>query len=696
MHRYLLAFSFLLGCAEPPDTVSVAEHELELAPLPPLYQLRIQAIATADSDGGNASPVSAATISNLLPDLNKIFSSTRIQILFDPATDFVQKNNTLLNQRFQLLAGVDPADYHDEDVAPPTSRDWHDLARRFEADNYRDKLTIFFASPDELVYSEEQGHWIVQLEGGGGSSSRHSRSVAWRRSPDAASLAHEMGHYLHQQHTMVKGVGSIAEAADKIAAYLDAGHAVADGLLALDPDTAWVLDTPPDAAGSIIATANDPNPNDDVAGDKCGPVGSVQIPVTYGNNQHHTFTLEPDRSLVMSYFKGCPFDQHFSSDQRTRILEAATLMNRRNILEYVPAPQTSPTPELAYLDYATAGAISEVKMTRLGVNRVVTVAIEGISLKLIVWDVGTGLTDGDITRRGEIVVGELGGGPRRSFAITHGGLRQVIVSYRDLGGGLTLKSFEISSAGTPSLQGTETAGEIADVAIARIDPITFVTPVRLATGVLRTIAWRIYANGTIKRLGHGDGGTIDGIEGVTAYTPDGLTGEDIEGAATIFVKTGGNLAVQTWEVHGDWSVVMADSESAGAIVSSAVSSLDFDLAATTVTSTSNVQKVIAWKSSYSGTITRGGSASIGSCLQTTSAPIGTRYLATACRRPADNAQIVRLYEISAGGATVTLKHEQESGTGTELAMAEVGSNKVFLATRSTSGRLVVKTFEVTP
>ncbi len=696
MHRAILALSLLVSCADAPEATSIAESEIDLPPLPRLYQIRLQAIATADSDGGNASPVSAATITNLLPDLNEIFSSTRIQIVFDPATDFVQKDSTILNQRFSLLAGVDPADYHDEDVAPPTSRDWHDAARRFEADKYRDKLTIFFASPDELVYSASQGHWIAQLEGAGGSSSRHSRSVAWRRSPDAASLAHEMGHYLHQQHTMVKGVGSIAEAADKIAAYLDSGHPVADGLLALDPDTAWVLDTPPDAAGSIFATANDPNPNDGADGDKCGPVSSVQIPVTYGNNQHHTFTLEPDRSLVMSYFKGCPFDQHFSSDQRTRILEAGALMNRRNILKYVSAPQTSPTPELEYLDHDTAGAISEVKLTRLGVNRIVTAAIEGTSLKLIVWDVGTSLADGDITRRGEIVVGELAGGQWRSFAITHGGLRQVIVSYRDLDGGLTLKSYEVNAAGTPRLQGTETAGEIADVAIARIDPITFVTPVRLTTGVLRTIAWRIYANGEIRRLGHGDGGSIDKIEGVTAYTPDGMTGEDIEGAATVFVKTGGNLTVQTWEVHGDWSVVMADSESAGAIASSAVSSLDFDLAATTVTSTSNVQKVIAWKSSYTGAITRGGSATVGSCLQTTSAPVGTRYLATACRRPADNAQIVRLYEIGAGGTTVTLKHEQQAGTGTELAMAEVGSNKVFLATRSTSGRMVVKTFAVTP
>jgi hypothetical protein len=188
---------------------------------------------------------------------------------------------------------------------------------------------------------------------------------------------------------------------------------------------------------------------------------------------------------------------------------------------------------------------------------------------------------------------------------------------------------------------------------------------------------------------------IDEIEGVTPYTPDGINGEDIDGAATIFVKTGGNLGVQTWKLLGDSSVVLADSEAAGAITSSTASMLDFDLAATVVQSTSDVQKVIAWRSNYGGYITRLGSYTAGSCTNTASAAIGTRYLATACRRPADGVQVVRLYEVSADG-DVTLEHEQDSGTALDLAMTDVGSNKVVLASRGVGNRLVMKTFAVAP
>ena len=678
MKRFIV-LAFVAACVEtePPQTTST---ESAFTPLVPLYTLRIHGIATADNDGGNASPVTAQTISNLLPELQEIFARSRIALQFDPATDFETRSSTLLNQRFGVVGNLE--DYTDPNVPPPTTSDWYDAARRFAADENRDKVTIFFAVPLELEYSTSLGHWTLVQRGGGGSSSRFSRSVAWRKSPDAADLAHEIGHYMHNVHPF-NGADSIEHAGQMIANYIDAGNPASEGLRALDGDEPWVLDTPPDAAGAVFVEAH---------GDKCGAEGTVEIPVTYGSGQQQTFTLAPDRTLVMSYFKGCPFDMRFSSDQTTRLLDAGTMMNRRGVLGFLPALTNSTTPQLDLLATDSAGTISDVKIARTGVNRVVTATTNtSSSLKLIVWDISP--SSGAITRRGEVTVGTVAG----DFEITHGGLRQVIVSYRDTGGGLTLKSYGIDASGNPSLRDTETAGGITDLAIVRLDQITFVTPVQLTTGVLRTIAWRIYANGEFRRLGHGDGGTIDSIEGVTAYTPASIGDEDLAGAVTIFARAAGNLSVQTWEIVDDsWRVQLADTEAAGGTTSSAVSMLDFDLAATAVQLPTSVQKVIAWKSHYAGTITRGASYTAGSCSRTASAAIGTRFLATACKRPSDMHQVIRLYNIGPDGSSVDLRHEQTVGTALELAMTDVGSNKVVIATRSSGNVLYLRTFAVVP
>lgn len=683
MHKHILLFSLLWGCAEPvaPDE-ETSRVESELA-LPPLYSIRIQAVVTADSDGSKASPVTASKITSMLPKLNEIYSSTRIRIDFDPATDFVKVNNTLLNQRYSV--DVPLALYTDPEVRPPVNSGWHDLARQFEADKHRDKITIFFAQPDEIYYSKLAGRWLIGPSGGGGSSSTLGRSVAWRGMPDAASVAHEIGHYLHQQHPQTD-YDTIAKASTAIENYID-DHPVEDGLLALDGDSAYVLDTPADAGGAIFVKANDTTDDGEDNGDKCGPVDSVDIDVG-----EHTFTLAPDRSLVMSYFKGCPFEQHFSSDQRSRILEATTLMNRRNIFHYLPAPATSSTPILQYQVTETAGPVNDIKITRVGVNRVVTAAPEVSSLKLAVWDIGS---DGEIVRRGEIVVGDIDRTRVKAFAVMHGGMRQVIVAYRNTSRGLTVKSYSISTAGNLTLEATETAGGITEVEIARINPITFVTPVRLDNGVVRTITWRIYANGGIRRVGHGDGGVVDELAGVTPFAFDGAGDEDLWGAVSMFVKAGGNLAVQTWKIRDDGVAVMVDGETAGAITSSTATMLDFDRAAAVTQLTNDTQKVIVWRSNYAGNITRLGSYTAGSCTKTASAAIGTRYLATACRRAADGIQIVRLYEISDDG-DVSLKHEQESGYALDLALTDVGSNKVVLASRIGGNRLVLKTFAVAP
>src|SRR5262245_43661144 len=228
----------------------------------PLYTIRIHGVATSDDDGGNASPVTAAKVSSMMGELNQIFASARITVVFDPSTDFETKKSTMLNQRFgvigNLTAFTDPA------APPQTTNSDYDAARASIADQHRDKVTVIFAVPLKLEYNSSLGHWTLVQDTTGGSSGGLGRWISWKHNVDATSLAHEMGHYFHNPHPFVAGIGDVADAAKAIKAYVNQGNPIDDGLLALDGDRPWVLDTPPDAAGTIFESVYG-------VGSKCGP-----------------------------------------------------------------------------------------------------------------------------------------------------------------------------------------------------------------------------------------------------------------------------------------------------------------------------------------------------------------------------------------------------------------------------------------
>jgi hypothetical protein len=183
---------------------------------------------------------------------------------------------------------------------------------------------------------------------------------------------------------------------------------------------------------------------------------------------------------------------------------------------------------------------------------------------------------------------------------------------------------------------------------------------------------------------------------VTQYNTQDTGVETTIGGATTFVRgSAGNLVVQTWKVTrtgSAWKIELQDTGGAGAIGSTAATDIDFDLSASVVQTGTDVEKVIAWRSDYSGTITRAGDYTAGPCTSMASAAVGVSFLATACRRPSDNAQVMRLFSIGPNGATVALQDEALAGDATEIAMSGVGSNKVITAARSLSGALILRTF----
>lgn len=112
----------------------------------------------------------------------------------------------------------------------------------------REDVVFFFRYRNELIYDEEQGHWVERQ--------RWYNSSSWRAwyvnmvgLGGDYTLAHEFRHYLQIRHTFVGGIDTVNKAAEKIRAYVEEdGHHVNQGLYALDKDRIWVLDTPADAS----------------------------------------------------------------------------------------------------------------------------------------------------------------------------------------------------------------------------------------------------------------------------------------------------------------------------------------------------------------------------------------------------------------------------------------------------------------
>lgn len=684
--RVLMSVSliFALGaCAAAPEEGDLAEDghgtaatELSLPPVFLGHSIRLHVIRTADSDGTNRSPTTLQDITDAVPVVNQIYAGTGIRFLFDPATDFETIDSTLLNQTFTLL---DPnlENYPNEDDPPPTSNVAHNMVRRQFADAHRDKLTVFLHGASILVY--EEGQWKLVLRGGG-KSGDDARYVSMFGALDKKNFAHELGHYLHLQHTFVRGATDVPLAAAKIQDYVAAGNPPPKGLDALDGDLRYVNDTPPDAKGEIFEKVFG-------KGQKCGPEGEIPIPANIPGGPW-IFMLAPDRGLVMSYF-GCG-DPYLSDDQATRSRESLELLNRASLI--ARKPSASPITLVQKDTAAGGGLIAQVQAARIGRRRLVTATTSSSNaLKLVVWDVSA---SGVFTRRGEIDVATVAG----PFAVTHGGLNQVLAAYRDTAGKLAIRSYAVDSHGELTLQDVEGAGAITDLAMVRVSSILFVTPVRMTSGVMRVVLWRLNANGELDRLADADGGPITMIEAASYLAVDD-PGENLEAGVMTFARDGaGNLAVQSWEIDKAgqvWTVRAIDQAVAGATDEFAIAQVDFDLTAAVARTSSNQQKVVIWHTDYFGAITRRDDIVAGSCTRLAGAAIGVELLATACREAGTDALVMRLFQVSPGGQDVTTRATLPAlDDVTDVVLVPVDNDKVVSAARTASGGLSLRSFAV--
>ena len=159
----------------------------------------------------------------------------------------------------------------------------------------------------------------------------------------ATFAAHEIGHYLNLWHTFAQfsvpatmSEKPIQEKIDylqgEIRKHLESelkkkSVTRLNILDALNGDLgSEVLDTPPDDSGELLACLNTAA---NATTDGCGPLSTCTISLSDGTTVSYT----PDRSLVMSYFKGClNFNQHFSADQATRMRKHLINGGRRSLV----------------------------------------------------------------------------------------------------------------------------------------------------------------------------------------------------------------------------------------------------------------------------------------------------------------------------------------------------------------------------
>lgn len=644
------------------------------------YAIRVQVIAVSDDDGSNAANITASQFAGQLTTVNQIFSSAAVEFVFDSAADFTKINNTLLNREFTPL---DPPNVGGDkwDHEPLIDAQSHHQAREALARLFPGKLAIIYRNRKKIAKEKNQagnetGLWIVATKGGGASSS-NAFFVDMSTVSGAKDLAHEIGHYLQLPHTFEEA-NTIADAAGKIKKYVEDGHSENDGLNALDGDRNVVLDTPADCSITIFKNSGL---------DECGNVGTLSIPVTFTDNSSKMYVLAPDRSLVMSYFKGCAGDKTISPQQARRVRDAIELRVRHDLVSYKPSPSYS----ISRRATGTAGEISAFDVALVRFGRIVTAVRDGTGdLRVIAWDIQK--SGNEIVRRGSADAGKVS-----AVALCSLGMNMVATAVRDGGHELTVILWRVEENGVVTrLQSAPMAGQITDVAccIARytLNSNSFVTAVRTVSGALKLDAWDVFADGSIKHTTSADAGTINIPQQGLPIPRIAMSNIGAQSVATYVRDASGGLKAILWKYDGASLMRLGSSDleesPVGAI---SACGLARDRAMAAVQDADKRLKLVAYRFPGDGRhIEQSGMATARipkSIHDVSVCRMGTEMVATAVRDGANHLSVI-LWQVTASGEQV--RHLTSAGTDEtfhELAMCYTGRKQFATALRDDQSRL---------
>ncbi|MGE0885330.1 MAG: hypothetical protein AB7P14_17430 [Blastocatellales bacterium] len=648
----------------------------------PEYKVRVQVITTADDDGGNAATTTASQVTARLATVNKIFAAARVKFVFDEIDDFLKVNSTLLNRDFTVL---EPPNVSETkwDHEPLSDADSHGQARWELAGHFSGKLVLFFRDRKEITeeldaQKKPTGFWIIQGKNGG-STSTESFYVNMSMRSGANDLAHEIGHYLQLPHPFVEGVKTVADAREKIKRYVADGHSKNEGLNALDGDRGWVLDTPADARGQIFEEAGL---------DICGSVGQIPITVTFSDNTSKTYTLAPDRSLVMSYFKGCPGDKIISPQQARRVRDGLELRVRHDLISVKPSFSCA----IRRGGAASAGAVSEIDLTLLRADRVVTAVRDGSGeLALIVWDIEQDASK--VTRRGTASAGAVG-----RIAVCGLGLNMVATAICDSTNKLKVITWRVQENGDVTrLEEAATDGEISDVAASLIASNVMATAVQTASGVLRLDIWKVNADGTIRHVTTGSSDGKINVPKTGLSTPRLQISSIGETSILTYIRDEGHdLKTILWR-YGNGELerrghVSLNTPSVGDIVGRQVAR---EVALAAIQDKVGNLKVVAYRCPEDGKfIEQGGMGNAGAVADVSICRLGTQMAVTGVKDGAGHLKPILWQVTNNGGYVVRLDSAKSEERFSRLAMCQTNRDQFATALRDGDGNLKVIAWRV--
>jgi hypothetical protein len=639
--------------------------------MPTLYKIRVQVIAATDDDGFNAEGTTATQITTKLQTVNEVFATAEVQFMFDEQNDFLKISSTLHNRSFTPLEPFNlPGDKWDHE--PSVDSESHERAREELAKQFPGKMVIFFRKRTLLKEEKDQkgnGIWAIVPAGGGASSARSF--YVDMRGAGGNDLAHEMGHYLQLPHPFVEGVTTVATAAQKIKDYVEIkNHPRAEGLNALDGDRHWVLDTPADAAGAIF---------EDEGLEPCGAVGQIPIEVTFSDNTKKTYELAPDRSLVMSYFKGCAGTKTLSPQQARRVRDGLELGLRHNLIGMKPS--------FSYLirrgEIESAGAISRLGMALVRAGRVATaVRDDNGDLKIVVWDIESRLDAGPrITRRGSGSAGAVG-----TISMCSLGLNMLATAVSDGGNTLKVILWRIEEDGSVTrLQSADAEGQIDAVAATHVYWDRMATAVRRSDGTLKVDIWRTTAEGSITHVKTATA-TAGKIEILGPMSSVGM-----ESFVTYLRDEGDALKPILWRSTKDTTERLGSTTLGEAPVSKVTGcTLSRDVSVAAIRDKEAKLKLIAYGFPENGNyIEERATAGAGSITEVDICRLGTQMVVTGVR-DGSNALKVILWQVTRGGNhIIRLEDDSINESFNRLSMCYAGDDRFAIAIEDANGNLKI-------
>ncbi len=640
------------------------------------YKIRIQIIATANDDGSEAANITASSVTTKLATVSEVLAPANIEFLFDEANDFLKVNSTLLNREFTILeppnVGKDKWDHE-----PLTESDTHSRARTGIAKQFPGKLCIIFRKRKKFE-EDDDGNWSV-VNRGGGSSSANSHFVNMSTVSNGIDLAHEIGHYLQLPHTFVGGIENVADAAASIKSYIDDGNDEDDGLTVLDGDRNVVLDTPADCKGTIFESEGL---------EPCGEEGQISIPVNLANSIR-IYTLEPDRNLVMSYFKGCSEtgDKTISAQQARRIRDGLEQRIRHDLISKAPSFNYS----INRGGSATGGAVSEVEVAMVRAGRVAAAVKDGNgNIKVIVFDISDG--GKKVTRRGS----ESGGAVSK---ISVCGLGQNLIATAVITSSKKLKIiiWRIESSGNVTRLGeAEGTGEVNDVACClsryNLGNNYMATAVRMKDKTLKVNVWETYANGTIKHRAEATAGVVNVPKSGITTPRLSICTAGSNGLMTSIRDESHALKTILWEFDDDKNLMRSGSIEHEAPSTGWISGCQVgrDVTLSAIQNKDKNLSIHAYGIVEDGKFFEArGSASAGSIGDVSICRMGTEMAMSGVRVGADKLKLILWQVTKSGDHVIRLCDKSTNDVYSRMSMCHSDQNQLVTAMRDSNGNLKV-------